>query len=266
MRAERYEYFDAPFLALAHRGGHADRLEGNIENTIANFRHAADLGYRYLETDVQATRDGHLVVFHDPDLARLTGREGTIGDLTLAEVRALRVGGEPIPTMDEVYEEFPDHRFNVDLKSDAAAEPMALAILRHKAERRTLVATFSARRRRAFRALVGDAVPVSAARADTAWTAWAPLLPRFVNGPAAALQVPLRFPVGRFTPTVYNTGLLQRAHARGMQVHVWTIDDPAEMNALIDQGVDGLVTNAVETLRDVLAARGLWGWATSAGL
>jgi glycerophosphoryl diester phosphodiesterase len=258
MRADTFEYFDAPFLALAHRGGHADREQGNIENTIANFRHAADLGYRYLETDVQATRDGHLVVYHDPDLARLTGREGTIGDLTLAEVRGLRVGGEPVPTMDEVYEEFPDHRFNIDIKSDAAAAPMAEAILRHKAERRTLVATFSARRRRAFQGLVGDKVAVSATRADTAWTAWVPLLPRLVNGPACALQVPLKFPVGPFTPTVYNRGLLRRAHARGMQVHVWTIDDAAEMDRLIDEGVDGLVTNAVETLRDVLRARGLW--------
>ncbi len=113
-------------LAFAHRGGayHPD-IEG-LENTMAAFRHAHDLGYRYLETDVHATADGVLLAFHDAVLDRVTDTEGEIGRLTHAEVRAARVGGrEEVPTLEQLFEEFPDTRFNIDLKSAAAVPQLA---------------------------------------------------------------------------------------------------------------------------------------------
>ena len=111
-------------LAFAHRGG---ALEAP-ENTMAAFGHAVDLGYRYIETDIQATRDGVAVVFHDDDLIRLTGRPEAVADLSWDDLKHVRVAGEPIPRLDELLAAWPDLRVNLEPKSDLAVEPMAQAI------------------------------------------------------------------------------------------------------------------------------------------
>ena len=147
-------------MAFAHRGGAGHpELEG-LENTLAAFRHAAALGYDCLETDVHLSRDGVLLVFHDDVLDRVTDLTGAIAGLDLAEVRRALIGGrEPVPTFSEVLEEFPRARFNIDIKSPSAAVPLADTVLRHGAEHRVCVGSFSARVLRAFRRATGGRRP-----------------------------------------------------------------------------------------------------------
>jgi glycerophosphoryl diester phosphodiesterase len=244
-----------PVLAFAHRGGarHPD-LPG-LENTLTAFVHAVGLGYRYLETDVHATSDGVLVAFHDAALERVTDGAGSLADLDAARVAALHVGGrEPVPTLAELVDAFPGARFNIDLKSDAGVAPLAAFVAERGLTDRVLVGSFSGRRLRRFRRLAGPRVPTSAHPAEVVAFV---LLParwaRRLTG-ATALQVPHR--VGRLT--IAGRSVVRRAHAVGVQVHVWTVDDPTEMRVLLDRGVDGLMTDRTDILRDVLRERGQW--------
>lgn len=250
-------FTDAGFVALAHRGGARLAVNEGRENTVAAFAEAVRLGYRYLETDVHTTRDGTLVAFHDTVLDRVTDTTGAIAELPWSEVALARIGGEPVPVLDELLETFPDAVFNVDLKAAGAVEPLLTTLERHGATGRVCVGSFSGARLRRFRRLARGRVATSATQAEVVLTRFgrAPL-PRL--GPAVALQVPVRYPVGGRMVEIVTRELLARAHAGGRQVHVWTVDDPEEMNRLLDLGVDGLVSDAIDTLKRVLTERGRW--------
>lgn len=245
-------------IAMAHRGGafHPE-IEG-LENTVAAFRHAVALGYSYLETDVHVTRDGVLLAFHDDVLDRVTDRVGSIAGSTAAEVQRALVGGsERVPTLAELFDALPGTRFNIDLKSGGAVAALAAFIEERQAWDRVLVGSFSARRLRAFRRATRGRVATSAHPAEVAAYRLCPsaALARLLTpGRPAALQVPHR----RGPLRVVTRGLVRRAHRAGLQVHVWTIDDPAEMSELLDRGVDGIITDRTDILRDVLRARGQW--------
>lgn len=245
-------------LAMAHRGGaeHPD-LRG-LENTAAAFRHAVALGYQYLETDVHVTSSGDLVAFHDDVLDRVTDGSGLLARVPADVVAAARIGGEhPIPFLADLLEEFPGCRFNIDLKAAGTAEALADLVVRTAAYDRICVGSFSYRRLCTFRALTRGRVATSAAPGEVAAFLAAPtgsLARRMTRSRVAALQVPHR---RRGVPVV-TRALVRRAHQAGAQVHVWTIDDPAEMVELIDLGVDGLITDRTDLLKDLLVSRGLW--------
>lgn len=132
------------FTAFAHRGGaYHPEIEG-LENTMAAFRHAYDLGYRNLETDVHVTADGHLVAFHDEVLDRVTDTSGAIADLTLEQLRQARIQDEQVPTLVELLNEFGDADWNIDLKSGAAVQPMVDLINQRGLHDRFVIGTFSA--------------------------------------------------------------------------------------------------------------------------
>lgn len=252
-------YLDHPgVLAFAHRGGafHPE-LEG-LENTIAAFRHAVDLGYAYLETDVHVTRDGVLLAFHDAVLDRVTDRTGNISETSYADVQAALIGGrERVPRLAELFEAFPDARFNIDIKSAGAVAALADCISAHAAWDRVLVGSFSRRRMATFRRLSEGRVATSAHPLEVAAYVLSPtarLARAMTPGRPDALQIPHR----RGQLTVASPALIQRAHANGVHVHVWTIDDPAEMSELLDRGVDGLMTDRTDILSDVLRSRGQW--------
>lgn len=252
-------YLDSPRpLAFAHRGGayHPD-IEG-LENTLAAFAHAVDLGYTYLETDVHVTSDGVLLAFHDTVLDRVTDRTGNIAESTYAEVqRALIGGSEPVPTLAQLFDAFPRARFNIDLKSEGAVEALADFVEERGAWDRVLVGSFSRRRMEAFRRRTKGRVATSAHPLEVVAFVLSPsgrLARLLTRGRPVALQVPHR----RGPITVVTPGLVRRAHTAGVQVHVWTIDDPVEMNSLLDRGVDGIMTDRTDILRDVLRARGQW--------
>ena len=234
-------------IAFAHRGGASDAPE----NTEPAFRDAIALGYHYLETDVHVTADGVLVAFHDDDLQRTCGMPGRISELPWSQVATARVDGTaPIPRLDELLDTWPDARWNIDCKVEAAVKPLARAVSEHQALERVCVASFSDRRIRALRRSLGSSACTSLAQWELVLL-WAFGL-RVGRGLAA--QVPPR----RGWFKVVTPRFVRRAHRHGIAVHVWTIDDAAEMNRLLDLGVDGLMTDRPSVLRDVLVARGQW--------
>jgi glycerophosphoryl diester phosphodiesterase len=246
----RVPYLDAPRpLAFAHRGGAA----AGDENTVAAFERALALGYRYLETDVQATADGVAVVFHDADLARMAGRRTRVDALRWVDLATVRIRGEAaVPRLDELLDGWPDVRFNVDVKAHPAVEPTVAALRRTAAHDRVLLASFSDTRLAWLRRAVGPAVATSLATREVARLR-AGILRRPPAG-AVAAQVPVRYGPLR----VVDRRFIARAHRLGLQVHVWTVDDPAEMHDLLDLGVDGIMTDHPEVLRKVYLERGVW--------
>lgn len=244
-------------LAIAHRGGAGLPANEGIENSLRAVAHAAELGYQYIETDVQASGDGVAFVLHDADLARVAGRDVAVGDLTAADVRALTLsGGESIPTLAELLEEFPALRFNIDLKSDAVVGP-AVAVLRAAgAAGRVVLAAFSHRRLVRVRRLL-PGVATSASPAEIAALRFG-RLPLAARAGAVAFQVPIHTTVRGRRVRIVTDSFIARAHAREQQVHVWTIDDADTMRMLFAQGVDGIVADRIDVLRDVLAEQGHW--------
>ena len=238
-------------LAFAHRGGAGDWPE----NTMAAFEQAVGLGYRYVETDVHVTADGRLVAFHDDRLDRVTDRTGAIVDLPWSEVAAAVVGGTGrVPLLEDILGTFPEVRVNIDPKADTAVEPLAEVILRTGSVERVCVGAFSDRRLARLRALVGDRLCSSLGPGGTAKLVAASKGVPTGRLPAACAQLPVSV---KGVP-VTTPSLVAAAHDRGMQVHVWTIDDPAEMVRLLDMGVDGIMTDRCSVLRQVLEDRGEW--------
>ena len=251
-------FLDAPTpLAFAHRGGALFPANVGIENTLAAFRNAVDLGYRYLETDVHASRDGVVYAFHDAELTRLTGTASAFQDLDSDGIDAIRVDGrEPIPRLADLLEAFPDARFNVDAKSDAVVDPLVGVLRDAGALDRVCLASFSGERLQRIRTAV-PAVPTCFTPGEIALLRLDPARYRQARGAergGTCVQVPFR----RRRITVVTPGFVRRAHAIGVPVHVWTVDDPTEMRYLLDIGVDGLMSDRIDVLRDVLRERDQW--------
>ena len=241
-----YLQWDGP-IPFAHRGGASDVPE----NTMPAFQYAVDHGYRYVETDVQVTSDGVLVAFHDNDLSRTCGREGRISDLPWSEVRTAMVdGGAPIPLLEDLLGTWPDLRVNIDCKTDQAVDALVAALRRTDSLDRVCIGAFSDARLRRIKAILGDGLCTSLGPVGVARLRYG--RPRQRGGNAA--QVPVK----QGPLTVVNEAFVARAHELGMHVHVWTIDDPAEMNRLLDLGVDGIMTDRPVVLREVFEARGIW--------
>jgi glycerophosphoryl diester phosphodiesterase len=248
-----YPYLDhdGP-IAMAHRGGakHPDNI--GYENSMHAFQNAVDLGYRYLETDLHATSDGVVIAFHDSKLDRVTDRTGVVAELPWSEVSKAKINGhEPIPRLDELLEHFPDIRFNLDIKAENGLEPAAAVLRAANAIDRVCVSSFSQSRVRKIRKALGP-------RLCTGYGIWEVVLIRFLPFGLKSAGACLQIPQGYGPFRVLTPGLIKRAHARGKQVHVWTVDDPALMRRMLDTGVDGLITDRTDLLRDVLVERGQW--------
>lgn len=239
-------------LAFVHRGGASEA----VENSAVAFRRAVELGFRYVETDVHATADGVVLAFHDARLDRVTDGRGLVERQTWAQVSRARIGGaEPIPRLVDLLEEFPEVRFNIDAKHDAAVAPLADLLLRTNALERVCVASFSDRRLGRLGALLGPGACLSLGPRGVLRLRLAATSGRRVPLPRAdCAQVPSR--VGPVT--VVDRRFVDTAHRLGLQVHVWTVDEPAEMDRLLRLGVDGLMTDRPAVLREVLQGRGAW--------
>jgi len=239
-------------LPFAHRGGASEAPE----NTMPAFAHAVGLGYRYLETDVHATSDGVLVAFHDDHLDRVTDGHGRIADLPWSVVQLARVDGrEPIPLLEDLLGTFPEARVNIDAKHDAAAEPLAAVLRRTGAFDRVCVAAFSDKRVARVARLLGSAVCTAMGPRQVALLAGAARgLPPGDRLTAPCAQVP----PGQGRMALVTERFVATAHRRGIQVHVWTIDDSAEMARLLDLGVDGIMTDRPLLLKELLVERGEW--------
>lgn len=243
-------------IAFAHRGG----ARTWPENTIEAFAGCYELGFRYMETDVHLSADGVVVAFHDPRLDRVSDVAGDIADKNwaeLSEIRINRIGR--IPTLQQLLEQFPDAKFNIDMKSDQVIEPLIELLQQFNALDRVCLASFHDKRIRRARQLVSQmgskhGLCTSAGRLAIArYVGRSKGLP-FANIDAEVIQVPLR----RYGLPVFSERLVEQAHRDQKLVHVWTIDEPEEMHRLLDLGVDGLMTDEPNLLKQVFIERGIW--------
>ena len=238
---------------LAHRGLAVDAPE----NTLLAFLSALSNGATHLETDVHLSRDKIPVLSHDPDLTRLVGSAVRVDQLTLAELKRIDLGhGQTFASLSEALDAFPEALFNIDVKADAAPEPTATAIGQATAIPRVLVTSFSERRRRSTvellpgvatspsAAVLRAVIPATTLHLDSA-------VRRRLTG-FAAVQVPER--VKRLR--IVTPRFVDAMHAAGVEVHVWTVNEPAAMTRLLDLGVDGLVTDRCDIAAEVIASRG----------
>ena len=239
---------------MAHRGGAIEHLE----NTLPAFQACVDLGYRYLETDVQITADGTLVAFHDATLERVTDRTGRVDSMHWSELSEARIGGrEPIVRLEDLLGAWPDVKFNLDIKAAGVLAPLVRLVTRMGVADRICLGSFSDARIAAARRLFGPAVCTSLGPRGVAalrLSSYSPRAAGLVRIQAGCAQVPLQLG-GR---ALVDERFLAAAHARGLQVHVWTVDDPDEARAMLDLGVDGIMTDRPAMLREVLEERGLW--------
>lgn len=240
-------------LAIAHRGGAALAPE----NTLTAFGRSIALGARYLETDVRMTADGHLVCFHDATLDRVTDSRGPVRRHTLTALRQVRVRGtEHIPTLVELLQSFPDANVTVDLKDREAIGPLLRVLAHRPFARRVCVAG-------AWDGWLGQ-VRDGAPEVSTAlgWRSLTTLItcsrtgtraPRWL-ATAPFAHVPVR--LGRFP--VFVERLVHQAHDLGVRVVVWTANDTHVMHRLLEAGVDGIITDRPDLLREVLVSRDQW--------
>ncbi|HEU5149092.1 MAG TPA: glycerophosphodiester phosphodiesterase [Iamia sp.] len=251
----RFPFLDHPGpLAFAHRGAH--RPEGPGENTMAAFAAAVDRGYRYIETDVHLTADGVVVAFHDDHLDRVSDMTGAISDLTWSEVQRAKVGadGDPVPRLDELLATWPEVRVNIDPKHDNVVDGLARVLERSGAVDRVCCGSFSDKRLARLRDLLGPGLCTALGPRGNGKLAAASVGAPIRSLPAACSQVPLEVKGRRLVTRRF----VDKAHELGLQVHVWTIDDPVVMVDLLDLGVDGLMTDDADALKQVLVDRGEW--------
>lgn len=250
-------YLEPEFVPMAHRGGALLTANLGIENTLTAFRNAVALGYYYLETDVHATVDGVALAFHDPNLIRVTDIDARIDQLPYSVVSEARVGGrEPIPRVEELLEALPEARFNFDIKSPRAIEPLVEVIRRFGAEDRVCVGSFSQHRIDRFRRLAPGVI--TAAGPVTVASMVLGQLRRHRPGGPDVFQIPVEQRIAGMTVRILTRSRVAAIHRAGYKVHVWTVDLPAQMHTLLDWGVDGIVSDRPDLLKKVLQARGMW--------
>lgn len=253
MRRDRpLPFLDQPRpFGFAHRGG---SLEAE-ENTMPAFERAVALGFSHVELDVHATRDGVVVIHHDATLQRMAGDARAIGDLDWAELARISTrGGAQVPRLDELLSSFPDLFVNIEPKSERVLAPLADLLRRTDAVSRVGIGCFDPHRTQRLCALLGENVAWSPAHAGVfrLWlSGWGFPAGRFT---CPMVQVPTHF---HGVPIVTHR-FVEAAHERGIQVHVWTVDEEAEMDRLLDLGVDALMTDRPSLLRTVLQRRGQW--------
>ncbi|SDU33506.1 glycerophosphodiester phosphodiesterase family protein [Stappia sp. ES.058] len=239
------------FAALAHRGGGLEQPE----NSRAAFAAVEAMGYRFIEIDVQASRDGKVVVFHDDRLERTTDGRGVVSAQNMQALKGVRIqGGEPLMTLAEALETHPSMRFNIDIKTDHALAPTLDLLERMNCLDRVCVASFSDARLRAARARFGQRVCLSSGPRSVAalrFGAWR--APIGVPDVACA-QIPL----SQYGVPLATRAFLRHSNRHGIAVHVWTIDDEAEMRRLIRLGVDGIVTDRPSVLKRVAQDERVW--------
>lgn len=252
-----HPYFDTggAVAALAHRGF---SLSG-LENSMAAFQAAVDLGFHFVETDAHATRDGVAVALHDSSLDRTTDARGRVGDLPWDKVMRARIGGtEPVPRLEDVIATWPHVRVNIDIKADAGIAAVVDAIERTRSHDRVCVTSFSTARRLKAMSLLTRPVASSAGTREAAAFFLAPLAGARLDGPLAAVdavQIPARLGRAR----ILTSSHVAAAHRAGKAVHVWTVNDEHHMRSLIAMGVDGIVTDRADVLKRVLLDVGRWG-------
>lgn len=255
-------YAEDDFLVIAHQGG--DGLRPG--NTMPAFGHAAELGVDVLEMDLHATADGVLVIMHDETVDRTTDGTGLIREMSLADLRALDAGydwsvdegatfpyrgqGVVVPTLEEILTTFPEYRLNIEIKQrePSIAASFCQMLRDYGATERVLVASFHPESIDEFREACPE-VATSAVEDEIRqfYTMNLVFLSRFYAPQATAFQVPEY----SGDTHVVTPRFVRGAGGRNVQVHVWTVNETADMERLIDLGVDGIITDRPDRLLEV---------------
>lgn len=251
-------------LSFAHRGGAALWPE----NTLLAFQRSIAIGADALELDLRLTADGHVVVLHDATVDRTTDGTGAIARMTLQQAQRLDAGfrhGTPdgrfpfrgaglrIPTLEEVVDSCPGARLNVELKPDCPGlVERAIQVFDHRGlSRDIIVASECDRTIRQFRRLASGRYATAASKLE-AWLFFLGVksgTTRLIRPSYQALQVPERY----FGMRVITPAFVRCAHRKDLAVHVWTVNAPDQVSRLLANGVDGVMTDRPDMLRDVLA-------------
>jgi glycerophosphoryl diester phosphodiesterase len=246
-------YLSSPLpRVFAHRGLAID----TPENTLLAFAKAIALGVGYVETDVHASSDGVAMISHDPDLMRMTGRDVRIEQLTSAELQRIDLGeGQTFCTLAAALDAFPETRFNIDIKAMGAAAPTVSAIKKANAAQRVMIGSFSNERRLAVVTQLPDVAtsvspPNVVAAAYAASIGATALVRRVVRG-SDALQIPEKI----LGVSTVSRRAISTFHAVGIEVHIWTVNDAATMERLLDAGVDGIMSDRADIAMDVVSRR-----------
>ena len=265
----RHPYFDLELpIPVGHRGASGERPE----NTLPSFALALEQGARILETDVHPTRDGAIVIHHDDDVARTTDGQGLVRETSLAELQALDAGarfspddgasfpfrgqGVRIPTLEEAFDAFPGARLNIEIKEGDAAfvEHVVRTVAdAGRADRTLLTSANDGVMADLLAVLDRTGVPVATGASTGDCIAFVKAATEGGEPPAhaMALQIPDHFG-GR--PLV-TPELLGFAHRHDVQIHVWTINDPAEIDALLALGVDAVMSDHPSRVVEAIARR-----------
>ena len=208
-----------------------------------------------METDVQATKDGHIVIFHDSSLKRMAGMNQAIKELTLDEVKSIElINGGKIPLLSEALENFPDLRFNIDIKTEEALEGSIRIIKEMNSFKRTCLASFSSSRLERIRKLAGPDACTSSGQMDIFKIMCRSIGIKSQETKGHCAQIPIR----QWGVPVLTKRFMDVAKRERKLVHVWTIDEKQQMFDLIDLGVDGLMTDKPSVLKEAMTERGLF--------
>jgi len=239
------------FYGFVHRGGDEEKTE----NTLEAFQYSSDLGFVFMETDVQSTSDGKVVIFHDSDLKRVAGLNKKVSDFTFKEIKEVDlIHGGRIPSLEETLSSFPNLRFNIDIKVDSAVEETIRIVKDHHALDRVCLAAFSTKRLNRIRHLTGSDLCSSMGQAEIVRLLFSSYGLKLKASPGFCAQVP----VSQFGIPIVTSRFVKKVHDLNKFIHVWTIDETQEMYRLIDLGVDGLMTDKPTVLKEALVARDLF--------
>lgn len=251
MKEKSHPFFEGyNFLGFVHRGG----AEEATENTLEAFQFSSDMGFTFMETDIQGTKDGEVVVFHDHDLNRMAGINKKIEDLTYKEVKEIElVSGGGIPSLNELLSSFPSLRFNIDFKTANTIVEGVEIIKEHNAIRRVCLASFSSSRLKKIRELAGSDCCSSMGQLEIVYQ-----LLKSINLPSPQVNgFCAQIPTSQWGVPIATKRFIDYAHKENKFVHVWTIDTELEMEKLIELGVDGLMTDRPSVLFKVMKKNNL---------
>ena len=263
-QADEYPFFEQDeFMVIAHQGGEQLRPS----NTMPAFEHAVELGVDVLEMDIHQTKDGVLILMHDDTVDRTTDGSGSIKEMTLAEIKALDAGhywtdddgatypyrgqGITVPTLAEIFQAFPDMPMNIEIKQDSPSivKPFCDLIHEYDMADQLLIPTFHPDTMNEFREKCpGIATSMTEPEIRLFYGLNKVGFGSFFSPPGQAFQVPessggLQIITPRF---------VENAQKRNIAVHVWTVNDPADMERLIETGIDGIITDRPDLLLEVL--------------
>ena len=241
----RSNYQSKPFVALSHRGNSYKY----VENSFEAFKSVVDMGFEYIETDLRKTLDNEIVTFHDRDLKRLFNINLKVENLTFAEInKFFSAKNCKLLTLKETLINFPQTKFNIDLKSKEVIKETIKIVKELKAFERVCFASFNSSHTDEVLTDSSTAI-VSMGMKDVAYFKFF----NYLRKDSKILQVPLNWK----GINILNNKLIRKAKDKDLFIHVWTINDRESISKLMDMGVHGIVTDKPELIMEIMKEKNL---------